>query len=545
MPANLNEWMPFIATALAAFGAGAVLVWLLLRQRVRDAAALARSARDAEFAQLSAEREAAQQTLQRALREHDSALRDLGEHRTRVVALSREGATLAGRMERLAQVEAELAAARGDAKHWNEACQRAEQRLTEMATRLQEQQHAAQERAALADQAAQERIAMLERVREEFADRFKTLAGELLEEKSRRFSEQNATSLGTLLNPLREQLGDFRKTVSEVYDKESRERALLKHEIEALKQVNQRISEDALNLTRALKGQSHTQGAWGELVLERLLEASGLQKGREYETQVSLKDDEGGRPRPDVIVRLPEGRDMIVDSKVSLTAYERYCAATGADERNEHLAAHVASLRSHVRDLAERRYSDLPGVNSLEFVLMFVPVEAAFIEAVHHDDALHAFALEKQVVIVTTSTLLATLRTVNSLWRFDDRNRNAFEIAERAGRLYDKFVGFVDDIEEARKRLDAAREALSSAGSKLSTGRGNLVGQVEKLRELGAKAGKQLPGDAVERAQTEEVQVQLRLDNGSEGRPPAKEAAPGKESTLPKDPSVVPLRSKP
>ena len=538
MPSSLNEWLPMLSVAATAFAVGAVLAWLLLRQRTRDAVALGRAGRDAELAQLAAERDSAQQTLQRALREHDAALRELAEHRARVVALAREGATLAGRLERLTQVEAELTSARADVRHWNEACQRAEQRLTEMATRLQEQQHAAQERQALSDQAAQERIAMLERVREEFADRFKALSAELLDGQSRKFAAQNEANLGTLLSPLREQLGDFRKTVAEVYDKESRERALLKHEIESLKQVNQRISEDALNLTRALKGQSHTQGAWGELVLERLLEASGLQKGREYETQVSLEDEEGGRPRPDVIVRLPEGRDLIVDSKVSLTAYERYCAATDEGERGEQLAAHVTSMRSHVRDLAERRYSDLPGVNSLEFVLMFVPVEAAFIEAVHGDDSLQAFALERQVVIVTTSTLLATLRTVASLWRFDDRNRNAFEIAERAGRLYDKFVGFIDDIEEARKRLDAARDALAGAGAKLSTGKGNLVGQVEKLRELGAKAGKQLPGDAVERAQTEEVQ--MRLDNGNEARDPGpREPAKGK------DPAVVPLRTKP
>lgn len=498
MPANLNEFVP-LAAALAAFVCGAALVWLLMRSRLREANANGRASRDGEVAQLATERDTSQAALQRLHRDHDATLRELTEHRARVVALSRESATLAGRLERLTQVEAELAAARADAKQWNEARQRAEQRLTESATRLQEQGHA-----------AEERQAMLERVREEFADRFKALAGELLEEKSRKFSEQNATSLGTLLNPLREQLGDFRKTVAEVYDKESRERQLLKHEIESLKQINQRIGEDALNLTRALKGEARTQGAWGELVLERLLEASGLQKGREYEAQVSLKDDDGGRPRPDVIVHLPEGRDLIIDSKVSLTAYERYCSAANDHERGMQLTAHLASLRTHVKQLAERRYSDLPGVNSLEFVLMFVPVEAAFIEAVHHDDELHAFALERQVVIVTTSTLLATLRTVASLWRFDDRNRNAFEIAERAGRLYDKFVGFVEDIDEARKRLDSARDALASAGSKLKSGRGNLVGQVEKLRELGARAGKQLPGDVVDEAQTEEVQ--LRLD---------------------------------
>ena len=287
---------------------------------------------------------------------------------------------------------------------------------------------------------------------------------------------------------MREQLGDFRKRVDEVYDKESRERQLLKVEIDSLKNLNQRISEDAINLTRALKGESRTQGAWGELVLERLLEASGLQKGREYEAQIGLRDEDGGRPRPDVIVHLPEGRDLIIDAKVSLTAYERYCSAVEDGERGAQMNAHVASMRTHVKQLSERRYSELPGMNSLEFVLMFVPVEAAFIEAAHHDDGLHEFALDKQVVIVTTSTLLATLRTVSTLWRFDDRNRNAFEIADRAGKLYDKFVGFVEDIEDARHKLDAARHALSSARSKLVSGRGNLVGSVEKLRELGAPA---------------------------------------------------------
>jgi DNA recombination protein RmuC len=208
---------------------------------------------------------------------------------------------------------------------------------------------------------------------------------------------------------------------------------------------------------------------------------------------------------------------LIIDAKVSLTAYERYCAAAGEHERSEHLAAHLESLRTHVKQLAERRYSALPGVNSLDFVLMFVPIEAAYIEAVHHDDGLHAFALDKQVVIVTTSTLLATLSTVNSLWRFDDRNRNAVEIADRAGKLYDKFVGFIDDLQKVHDTFEAARNALASASSKLSGGRGNLIGQVEKLRELGAKASKALPAELVENAQVDEVQARLET-NGTRPR---------------------------
>ncbi len=411
---------------------------------------------------------------------------ELDEQREQVVRLTGERAILQGRLERLAQIESELKAAHEEAQRLREASQRAEQQATALGTRLQEQ-----------NQAAQEKVALLERIREEFSDKFKVLSGDLLEKQSLKFTEQNRTNLGTLLNPLREQLGDFRKTVTEVYDKESRERVLLKAEIDSLKTLNQRIDEDARNLTRALTRDSKTQGAWGELVLERLLEASGLQQGREYEMQTSFSGAEGGRLRPDVIVHLPENRDLVIDAKVSLTAYERYCASADDAERKPHLQAHLLSLRNHVKELAGKSYAELPGVNSLDFVLMFVPVEAAYIEAVHHDDALQAFALEKQVVIVTTSTLLATLRTVSNIWKFDDQNRNALEIARRGGLLYDKFVGFVDDIEAAKKRVGDAAEALQSASDKLSTGRGNLVGQVEKLRELGARNKRSLR-DAVD-----------------------------------------------
>ena len=499
--------MNLLLALFVAFAAGAMLAWLAARARVRGATQAGRASRDAEVVQLAADRDAALANLRRVEQLLAGNKAELDEQRQRLLGLVNERATLSGRLERLAQADNELVAARAEMQKWREECQRAEQRLTETATRLHEQR-----------QATTEREQMLSHIRDEFSDKFKSLANDLLDEKSRKFSEQNQAQIGTLLNPLREQLGDFRKRVDDVYDKDSRERTQLKAEIDALKNLNLRISDDATNLARALKGEARTQGAWGELVLERLLEASGLQKGREYDTQTVLRDESGGKPRPDVIVHLPEGRDLIVDAKVSLTAYERYCAAVDEDTRAEQLGAHIASLRTHVKQLAERRYADLPGVNSLEFVLMFVPVEAAYIEAVHRDDTLHAFALERQVVIVTTSTLLATLRTVSSLWRFDDRNRNAVEIADRAGKLYDKFVGFVEDIQDAGGRIEAARAALASASGKLSSGRGNLLGQVEKLRELGAKASKALPADLVERAEVEEVQASLP------GGPP--EAAP-------------------
>ncbi|MBS0569133.1 MAG: DNA recombination protein RmuC [Proteobacteria bacterium] len=450
MPVAANEVLSWIVTALIAFGAGAVLTWLLPLRRLR---------RD----------NANQQT-------------ELNAQRERVLELSSERASLSGRLERLVQVERERAEAQAEIQRLIEARQRAEQQSTAFATSLREQQQAALER------------------EKSLSEKFALLSRQLLDQQSQKLAEQNQAHLGNLLNPLREQLGEFRKRVDEVYDKENKERGVLQSEIATLRNLNQRISEDAVNLTRALKGDAQAQGAWGEMVLERVLEASGLQHGRGYEAQVTLVDESGGRPRPDVIVHLPEGRDIIVDAKVSLTAYERYCRAIDETERAAQLSAHLVSLRKHVKELVDKRYAELPGVNSLEFVLMFVPIEAAYLEAVHNDDTLHAYALERQVVIVTTSTLLATLKTVASLWRFDDRNRNALEIADRAGKLYDKFSGFVDDLEEARARVGAAAKALDAASSKLGSGSGNLVRQVEMLRELGAKASKVLPAEMRERA---------------------------------------------
>lgn len=473
--------------------AGSFLMWHFA-QRIALARAEGGTVRNAEIAQLQAECDGLRVAYAQLNVEREKLQRTALQEELAFRALTREHAMLVGRQEQLPQLHQELQHTRSELAQLRSVHEGSEQRATALATRLEEQAVA-----------MQDKLALLDTAREQMSASFKALASDILEDKSKRFTEQNALNLGQLLSPLREQITDFRKTVAEVYDKESRERALLKHEIDALKDLNQRISQDAINLTRALKGESKTQGAWGELILERLLEASGLEKGREYETQVTLADNAGGRSRPDVIVRLPEGRDLIIDAKVSLTAYERYCVASDDTERALQIRQHCQSLRSHVTELATRRYSDLPGVNSLEFVLMFVPVEAAFIEAVRHDDTLYQIALDKQIVIVTTSTLLATLRTVSSLWRFDDRNRNALEIATKAGALYDKFNGFVEDLSRVRSGLDSAQRSLGEAYSKLSEGKGNLVRRVEELRKLGAKASKSLPTELLERAQPESL----------------------------------------
>ena len=348
----------------------------------------------------------------------------------------------------------------------------------------------------------EEKLALLEDARARLAEQFKTLAQDILEDKSKRFTEQNKTNLEALLGPLREQIGGFQKRVEDVYDKESRDRVSLLKEIHTLRDLNQRIAEDAVNLTRALKGSSRTQGAWGELVLERVLEQSGLTKGREYELQVSISGEEG-RLRPDAIVHLPDGKDVVIDAKVSLIAYERYVSAEDDASRAQALREHVASLRTHIRQLGDKAYHQLPGVRSLDFVLLFVPIEPAYMEALRAEPALFTEALERNIGLVNPTTLLTTLRMIQNVWRFEHQSRNAQEIARRAGDLYDKFVGFVQDLGTVGARLRSTQTAFDAARNKLVAGRGNLVKRAEELKALGVEAAKSMPADLLEQAQAE------------------------------------------
>ena len=338
-----------------------------------------------------------------------------------------------------------------------------------------------------------EKIALLNDARERLTAEFKLLAERILDEKGKTFAENSKVQMDGLIGPLREQLGEFKKRVEDVYDKESRDRAALFNEIGHLKHLNERIGKDALNLTNALKGDVKTLGGWGEVILERILEVSGLEKGRAYETQVSLTDGRGNRFQPDVIVRLPEGRDVIVDAKVSLKAYERYHGAADEGTRASAMKDHLASLRAHFKGLSDKHYDDLEGLRTLDFVLMFVPVEAAFFTALEHDRSLFSDAFDKNVILVSPSTLLVTLRTIGNIWRFADQNENAREIARQAGGLYDKFVGFIEALETLGHQLDRARDAYRTARDRLCTGKGNLVRRAEQLRALGVKANKSIP----------------------------------------------------
>ncbi len=339
----------------------------------------------------------------------------------------------------------------------------------------------------------EEKLKLLNEAKQQLNTEFQNLANKIFEEKSQKFTEQNKNNIDQVLNPLREQLGDFRKKIEDTYDKESKDRVSLMHEIKNLKELNQQISDDAINLTNALKGKSQTQGAWGEVVLERVLEESGLHKGREYDTQESFTTDEGKRYRPDVIVHLPEGKDIIIDSKVTLTAYERYCSAEDDTERSKALKEHITSLKTHIKELSEKSYEDLPGVTSLDFVLLFIPIEAAFITAVESEQAIFRDAFNKNIIVVSPTTLLATLKTVHNIWRYEHQNQNAQKIAAKAGGLYDQFVLFVEALDDVGDKLNKAQLAFEKSKARLVSGRGNLVRRTEQLQELGAKNKKQMP----------------------------------------------------
>ena len=356
-------------------------------------------------------------------------------------------------------------------------------------------------------QAAEEKLALLADARQNLSDQFQNLANTILEEKSRRFTEQNHDHLQQLLNPLNERIHGFSELVQQTYEKEAKERLTIENELKRLQTLNTQLHHDAKALTTALTGtQNKTQGNWGEMILESVLENSGLQKGREYIVQASsVRHEADGtlrRLQPDVLINLPDNKQIVIDSKVSLTAYVRYTQSTGAEAERE-LANHVASIRAHIKSLAAKDYTDLEGVKTLDFVFMFVPVEPAYLLALQHDPNLFQECFDKRIMLTGPSTLLATLRTVANIWRNEQQNQNALAIAEAGSKLYDKFVGFVESMDGINKALGQAQSQFQTAYSRLVSGRGNLISSTEKLRKLGIKAGKQLQRDLLEKAMSE------------------------------------------
>jgi DNA recombination protein RmuC len=415
--------------------------------------------------------------------------RQMAELKQNIRGLEEDAATLrervAGESERRAIAEeksSRLAGLEEGLERANQEKASLQAKLSELETRLEDER-----------KNAEEKLVLLQEAREQLKLEFQNVANRIFEDKSQKFTEQNRENIEGVLKPMREQLSDFKKKVEDVYDKESKDRVSLLNEIIHLKTLNERISEDAVNLTNALKGQSKTRGAWGEMILERVLEESGLQKGREYEVQSMYASEEGQRRHPDVIVHLPEGKDIVIDSKVSLAAYEKFCSADTEDKRDKRLKEHIISIRTHIKTLSEKRYEELEGIRTLDFVLMFLPIEGAFWTAIESEQGLFNEAFSKNIMLVSPSTLLATLRIINNIWRYEDQNRNALIIAKKAGDLYDKFVGFVEALDDVGQKIGKAQESYHTARNRLAEGRGNLVRRSEELRQLGVKAQKNLP----------------------------------------------------
>lgn len=458
-----------------AFGAAALCAAVALLLGWLAGAARARGAAQAAAVQAQAQREAS------------------------LAQQAQAGAQLAAAQERVRGLEAERLALLAELQQGRGELQMAQEHASQLQTQLAAQatQLEAERRA------AHDKLALLAEAREALSHQFKSLANDILEEKSRRFAEQNQQSLGQLLDPLRSRLADFQGRVEQFYDAEGKQRSALAQQVHQLMQLNQTLSEDAKNLTQALKGSTKAQGNWGELILERVLESAGLRKGFEYDVQENHLRADGSRAQPDVVIHLPENRHLVIDAKASLLAYEEWAHADDEAVRAGAQRRHLDSVRQHIKGLAERNYQQLYALQSLDFVLMFVPIEPAFMLAVTADNQLYSDAWNRNVLLVSPSTLLFVLRTVAHLWRQEAQTRNAQEIAQRGADLYDHLTAFVEELEKVGKNLGQAQDAYQKAFNKLSKNRGNVIRRAEMLKELGIKPAKALPPALVEAARGE------------------------------------------
>jgi DNA recombination protein RmuC len=498
------EYAPvWLASGITAVIAG-VLGWLLSRLRVSSQSAAAVAGAKAELQVEIA-------TMSERLRAADVRLHVQTEQENRLLAerdaadqkLSNTEAQVANLRQEHGRLSAELDSNRDSVQRLTLERDEARRRLGDAAgqsSQLNEQLVDLKVRAEKDRENFEQQLQLLREAKGELTEQFKNLAGEILEDKSKRFAEQNQASLCSLLEPLRLRLGEFQGKVEEVYVQEGKDRSALQEQVRQLVTLNKALSDDAKNLTLALKGSAKTQGGWGELILERVLETSGLRKGIEYVTQQPETRDDGTRAIPDVVIHLPEDRRLVVDAKASLVAYERFTCAANDQERSTALRSHLDSVRTHIRVLSEKRYQDLYGIKSLDFVLAFVPIEPAFMLAVSNDSNLFQEAWDRNVLLVSPSTLLFVVRTVAHLWRQEAQSRNAQEIAKRGAELCDKLTSFVADLQNVGARLKQARDAFDLAEGKLVSGRGNVIWQAKTLRALGVKPTKLLPPSLLELA---------------------------------------------
>ena len=352
---------------------------------------------------------------------------------------------------------------------------------------------------------AAEKLLLLQEAESKLKTQFENLANKIFEERSQQFKNQNKSSLDEIVNPLKEQLGEFKKRVETVYDNENKDRISLREEIVSLRRDTANMNIEALNLTRALKGDKKTQGNWGEMILEKVLEQSGLRKGIEYDPQGAFRDQDNRLFKPVVIVRLPEEKDVVIDSKVSLIAYEQFSSAENELDKTLALKQHVEAIRNHIKTLSDKDYTSLKGLRSLDFVLLFMPIESAFVEAFQADDKLFSDAFERKIIVVTPTTLLATLRTIENIWRYERQNENSRIIAEKAGTLYDKVRGLVEDLEKLGNQLSTVHKTYDGVMNKLTLGNANLIRQASSFVELGVKVKKTIPKSITDKAGLEEV----------------------------------------
>ena len=543
----MHESLSSIILAVVALMIGAAIGWLVAGARARaTSAAAAASALQASTGlqiELASAREKASRVLELE-RELAATIHTLNGANERRATLESEVLRLPEMERRHAQATDALAQAAGAAAELRESSSRltaelaAERenlvacrlRYEETQSRLETQRMEANSLAVEVAQlrntlegernVSQEKLQLLVDAKQALADQFKALANEILEEKSKRFTEQNQSNLGALLDPLRLKITEFQTKIEDNYIKEGRDRTALGEQVRQLMELNQHLSEDAKNLTRALRGSSKAQGTWGEWILEKVLEASGLRRGEEYVVQSSHTREDGTRALPDVILHLPEGRSLVIDSKVSLLAYEEFAVTENESERAAAGKRHMESIRAHIKGLSGKNYQTLYSLNSLDFVLLFVPIEPAFMLAVASDRDLFMDAWNRNVLLVSPSTLLFVVRTVAHLWRQEAQSRNAQEIAKRGAELYDKFVGFVEDMNSLGNRLKQAQSHYDDAYGKLSVGRGNLVGQAQKLRQLGVKPSKSLAPALVDGAyESDELPFELESEATSTAKP--------------------------
>lgn len=410
-------------------------------------------------------------------------------------------------------VFSELSAAKQAYEHWRDECEllNGELRtLREIKSSLEADLREVTTLLETTRQHNDDKLRQMMNSEQRLSEQFENLANRIFDRSHRQVEEQNRQSLNGLLTPLREQLDGFRRQVQDSFGQEARERHTLTHEIRNLQQLNAQMAQEAINLTRALKGDNKTQGNWGEVVLTRVLEASGLREGYEYETQVSIENDARSRMQPDVIVRLPQGKDVVIDAKMTLVAYERYFNAEDDYTRESALQEHIASVRNHIRLLGRKDYQQLPGLRTLDYVLMFIPVEPAFLLALDRQPELITEALKNNIMLVSPTTLLVALRTIANLWRYEHQSRNAQKIADRASKLYDKMRLFVDDMSAIGQSLDKAQDNYRQAMKKLSSGRGNVLAQAEAFRGLGVEIKREINPDLAEQAVSQDEEYRLR-----------------------------------